>query len=121
MTIFQLLLILAVAIAAILVIRSRSGDRSLAVKRLTALLFALAAVLAIIFPAALTAIANFFGIGRGADLLLYVFIIASMLFAISIVRSKARSENRVTELARAVALMEARLSEQRSPQQEEKR
>lgn len=111
MTIFQLLLILAVILAAVLAIRFLPGDRSLAVKRILALLFVVAAVLAIIFPAALTEVANFFGIGRGADLLLYVFIIVCMLFAVSVVRAKARSDARVTELARAVALMEARLSE----------
>ncbi len=86
MTLFQLLLNLGVVVAA--------------------------AVLAIVFPTALTSIAKFFGIGRGADLLLYVSIMAGMLFAVATMRAKARSDARVTELARAVALMEARLAEQ---------
>lgn len=107
----QLLLIVGVAIAAIFAIRLLRGDRSLAVKRIVALLFALAAILAIIFPEVLTAIAHFFGIGRGTDLLLYVFVIAALLFAVATVRAKARTDARVTELARAVALMEARLTE----------
>lgn len=111
MTIFQFILIVAVAAAALLAIRFLPGDGSLAVKRILALLFVLAAILAIIFPSALTAVANLLGIGRGADLLLYVFIIASMLFAVAIVRAKARSDARVTDLARAVALMEARLED----------
>lgn len=111
MTIFQFILIVAVAAAAFLAIRFLPGDGSLAVKRILALLFVLAAILAIIFPSALTAVANLLGIGRGADLLLYVFIIASMLFAVAIVRAKARSDARVTDLARAVALLEARLDE----------
>lgn len=107
----QFLLILGVAVAAILAVRFLPGDRSLAVKRIIALLFALAAILAIVFPTVLTSVANFFGIGRGADLLLYVFIIAALLFAVATVRAKARTDARVTELARAVALMEARLAE----------
>lgn len=114
MTIFQLLLIIGVALAAILAIRFLPGDRSLAVKRILALLFVIAAILAIIFPAMLTTVAHFFGIGRGADLLLYVFIIVGMLFAVAVVRAKARSDARVTELARAVALFEARMNEGRS-------
>jgi len=114
MTIFQLVLIVGVAIAALLAIRFLPGDRSLALKRILALLFVVAAILAIIFPNALTAVAHFFGIGRGADLLLYVFIVAVMLFAVATIRAKARSDARVTELARAVALMEARLSERKT-------
>lgn len=116
MTIFQFLLILGIAIAAMLAVRFLPGDRSLAVKRILALIFAAAAVLAILFPSTLTAIANFFGIGRGADLLLYVSIIGGLLFVVAMVRSKARSEARVTQLARAVALMEARLAEQDPPE-----
>lgn len=112
MTLFQLLLILGVVVAALLTIRAFPGERSLALKRIFALLFVAAAVLAIVFPAALTSIAKFFGIGRGADLLLYVSIMAGMLFAVATMRAKARSDARVTELARAVALMEARLAEQ---------
>lgn len=111
MTIFQFILILGVAVAAILAIRFLPGDGSLAVKRIIALLFVAAAILAIIFPSALTSVAHLFGIGRGTDLLLYVFILACMLFAVSVVRAKARSDARVTDLARAVALMEARITE----------
>ena len=112
MTIFQFILIAGVAAAALLAIRFLPGDGSLAVKRIIALLFVLAAILAIIVPAALTTVANLLGIGRGADLLLYVFIIASMLFAVATVRAKARSDARVTDLARAVALLEARIAEE---------
>lgn len=111
MTFFQLLLILGIAAAAILSIRFLRGERSLAIKRIMALVAAFAAVLAILFPSILTKVANFFGIGRGADLLLYVFIIGALLFAVATVRAKARSDARVTQLARSVALMEARLIE----------
>lgn len=111
MTFFQLLLILGIVAAAILSIRFLRGERSLAIKRIMALVAAFAAILAILFPSILTQVANFFGIGRGADLLLYVFIIGALLFAVATVRAKARSDARVTQLARSVALMEARLIE----------
>lgn len=114
MTIFQFLLIIGVVLAALLAIRFLPGDRSLALKRILALLFAAGAVLAIIFPNALTVIANLFGVGRGVDFLLYLSVIAGLLFAAATVRAKARSDNRVTQLARAVALMEARLNEQQA-------
>lgn len=111
MTAFQLLLIIIVAVAAVVALRSLSGDRSLAIKRLLAILLAVAAVLAIVFPQALTWVANLLGIGRGADLLLYLFILATIVFALGAVRARARQDARLTELARAVALMEARLAE----------
>lgn len=119
MSVFQFLLIAAVVIAAALVGKFMPGERSLALKRIYTILFVIAAVLAIVFPSILTVIANFFGIGRGTDLLLYVFIIASLMFAVAAVRGKARSEARVTELARSVALMEARLLERREPRRED--
>ena len=111
MTLFQFLLILAVVVIAVLVTRAMPKDSSLAVKRLLILVFIAAATLAIIFPNALTAIANFLGIGRGTDLLLYIFIIGTLLYAVSLVRVQARRDARVTDLARSVALMEARLDE----------
>lgn len=112
MSIFQFLLIAAVVLAAALAVKFLPGERSLALKRIFAILFVVVAVLAIIFPNALTAIAHFFGIGRGTDLLLYIFIVMTLLFSVATVRAKARSDARVSELARAVALMEARLTEE---------
>lgn len=112
MILFQFVLIIGVVAAVVLAIGFLPGDRSRAVKRLLALLFAIGAILAILFPDALTATAHFFGVGRGADMLLYLSILAMLLFAVATVRAKARSDARVTELARAVALLEARQSEQ---------
>ena len=111
MSIFQLLLILGMVFLAGLAVRFLPGERSLALKRIFAILFVIAAALAILFPNALTAVANLLGIGRGTDLLLYVFIVAVLAFAVAVIRAKARSDARVTQLARAVALMEARISE----------
>lgn len=121
MIIFQFLLILGVVIAVLLTLRFLPGDRSLALKRIFALTFALGAVLSIIFPDALTVIANFFGVGRGVDFLLYVFIIAGLFFAAAMIRSKARSDKRVTQLARALALLESELTENQPPQKKEYR
>lgn len=111
MSIFQVLLIAVVVVAASLAVRFLPGERSLALKRIFAILFVLAAAAAILFPGVLTTVAIFFGIGRGTDLLLYLFIVAMLIFAATVVRAKARSDARVTELARSVALMEARMLE----------
>lgn len=110
MTFLQVLLILAIVAIATLSSRFLPGEKSLAVKRMLALLFAAAAVVAILFPSLLTKIAHFFGVGRGADFLLYIFIVSFLLFAAAVIRAKARSDARVTSLARQVALLEARLT-----------
>ncbi len=108
---FQVLLIALVIIITLFAVRSLPGEKSLAIKRLLAMLFVVAAVIAILFPQLLSMVARFFGIGRGTDLLLYGFIIAGLVFAVLIIRAKARSDARVTDLAREVALIEARLDE----------
>lgn len=114
MTIFQVFLIIIVAVAAVFALRLIAGDKSLAIKRIAMIAFSFGALIAIAFPELLTRVANFFGIGRGVDLLLYLFIIATLLYAIASARSQARKDARLTELARAVALMEARLREQQN-------
>lgn len=111
MFIFQFLLIAAILAAAAYALKVLPGAHALALKRILALLFVVAAILAIIFPNTLTAIAHFFGIGRGTDLLLYGFIIMVLVFAVATIRAKARTDARVTDLARSVALMDARINE----------
>ncbi len=115
MQLIQFLLIVGIIFAAAFAMRVLPGDRSLALKRIFALLFVAVAILAILFPNTLTAVAGFFGVGRGTDLLLYLFVIMTLLFAAATIRAKARSDARVTELARAVALIEARNAERELP------
>lgn len=114
----QLLLVVAIIAVAIIAVRSLSGDKSLAVKRILAILGAMFAIVSILFPQFLSMIANFFGVGRGADLLLYMLVIAGLFFAVATVRAKARTDARVTDLARAVALMEARLLDEPGSQRD---
>ncbi|HUH54043.1 MAG TPA: DUF2304 domain-containing protein [Microbacteriaceae bacterium] len=111
MSIFQFLLIIGVIALVIFGIRLLPGDKSLAIKRIFGVLIGVFAVLAILFPDLVTTVANAVGIGRGTDLLLYLFIIFVMFLTLSIMRAKARTDARVTDLARAVALMEARIIE----------
>lgn len=109
MILFQFVLIFSIVLAVVFAIQFLPGDRSLAVKRILAIAFASGAVLAIIFPDALTAFANFFGVGRGTDMLLYLSVIGIMFFSVALLRSKARTDARITELARSIALLESRI------------
>ncbi|MCL4390432.1 MAG: DUF2304 family protein [Patescibacteria group bacterium] len=63
-----------------------------------------AAGLAIVFPRELTSLANSLGVGRGADLVVYISIIALfyLVFRIYVMMENIRHE--ITELVRKVAL-----------------
>ncbi len=64
--------------------------------------------LSVVFPDMLTWMARKVGVGRGADLLLYVAVVTFMLVAVALFRRVLILERRYTALARHVALLEAR-------------
>ena len=71
---------------------------------------ALAGLYFVWWPDVTNRIAHAVGIGRGADLMLYLWVVISMLVALNLhLRLKAQREV-TTELARAMALLEARTS-----------
>lgn len=104
--IIQVILILGIlGITAWLFIKR--GAKQLAIRRLIILAFAVFAVLAVIFPGAVTAVAWFVGVGRGTDLLLYATVVVLLGFlALQEARTK-NAEKRTTKLARKVAVYEA--------------
>jgi len=57
--------------------------------------------------------ANFLGIGRGADLIFYLWIVLSMLALVSLYITINRQDKQITQLARALALYEAKASNSR--------
>lgn len=102
-------ILLVVGILAIVAIALR-GSRStayLAVRRLGSVAFATAAVAAILFPNALSWVANKVGVGRGADLVLYVLAVSFVLVSVSLYQRIQHLEERILELARAIALRDA--------------
>jgi hypothetical protein len=56
------------------------------------------------FPAHTTALANLVGVGRGADLLLYCYIVLSLLLITTLHLRQRRQLELITELARYLAL-----------------
>ncbi|MGX5695899.1 DUF2304 family protein [Agromyces soli] len=102
-----LLIGILAAFAAIVLIPGR-GTRKLAIKRLALLLLFLLAVIAILFPQLINGIANVLGVGRGTDLLLYGLIIVFVGHTISTSLRFRQQEREVTQIARSVALANAR-------------
>lgn len=102
--VFQILAVIAIAAAAILMARG-DGARNQALRRIMLLLFIAAAGSSVFFPQAWTWLANLIGIGRGADLLLYITVLAFLGFVASTYRRFRRMERELTEIARHVALL----------------
>lgn len=103
----KILLIVGVLAVALFILWPARGARRLALRRIGTLLLVVAAIAAIIFPQALSAVAEWLGVGRGADLLLYGTVIAFVGWAFLSRMERRRLERQITLLARAQALAHA--------------
>jgi small membrane protein len=99
----QILLILALFVFILYVFRLRT----LFLDRLLLLVLTACGILLVINPDMASRIANLFGIGRGADLLLYLFVIAGLFFAVGISSENKRLQRQITELVRHIAISNA--------------
>lgn len=107
----QILLIVGVVAIGAFFMRRTGADSHLAIRRLLFGVFVLAAVLSILFPQWLTWVANLIGVGRGTDLLLYALILMFLAFVYTQSRRNAAQQQRLTLLARKLALLQATGSE----------
>ena len=71
--------------------------------------------MSIVFPGALTWIAHKVGVGRGADLLLYILVVTFMLVSVILFRRISDLERKYVVLSRALALRESREPDRRDP------
>jgi hypothetical protein len=106
--IIQALLLVAIAGVLVVFIRGQHGVRMQASKRLGFVAFLVLNAYAVVRPEDTTWVAkHLFGVGRGVDLLLYALIVTFVFAVISVYLRLRESEQRVTELARAVAIRDA--------------
>lgn len=104
--IFQILAVVAIVAAALFMLRG-GGARHQAMQRIFLLLFIVAAGSSVFVPQVWTFAARLLGVGRGADLLLYITVLAFLGFVATTYRRFRRIERDMTELARQVALATA--------------
>ena len=105
--IIKLLLLLALLGALVTAYRTALDSRSSAIRRLLGgSLFLLGAV-TVVHPALLSRVAAFVGVGRGTDLLLYVFVVTSLFVWLGLYRRLHELENKVVMLASDLANAEA--------------
>lgn len=107
--VIQVLLLIAVAGLLFGFIRWQHGVRLQASKRLAFFGFLALNVWAVLRPDDVTAVAQRLGVGRGADLLLYLLVVAFIFVVLNFYLRFRDMSERFTDLARAVALRDAEL------------
>jgi hypothetical protein len=102
------ILLCGLASAALLQFRAPANATTLAMRR--ALFCSVIAVGAgaVLFPSAVTAVANSVGVVRGTDLVLYLFVVLFLLTSVSYSRRLYELEEKYVLLARHIALDQAR-------------
>jgi hypothetical protein len=105
--IIQFLLVPAIVLAVVLSLRSRNSVRGQARRKILAALTVFAGVLSVVFPGVLQGLADWSGVTRGTDLLLYGLAIVLIYLVGSVSVRFREHEARLVRLAREVALTEA--------------
>jgi hypothetical protein len=88
-----------------------SRFRSALWNRLLSLAFLFAGLTAILFPQYTQVLAEYMGVGRGTDLVMYFFYIAAIFFGVLFFAKLARVERCQTEIVRTIAIASARPAE----------
>ena len=102
--------IIVIAVAAALLIVGLSGRNTHAVKawkKIGLCLLIIGMVVAVLSPDMTNRLAHVFGIGRGADLLLYAVTLAFITYALNNYLHQQGEKDALYRLARKVALLEA--------------
>lgn len=107
----QIILLLAILGVAALLNRSTGDARHQAIRRLLLLAFIVGAAASVIFPQMLSVVANWIGVGRGADLLLYALVIAFLGYIAANHRRTAVLSAQITALTRELTIARARFED----------
>ncbi|HZN46012.1 MAG TPA: DUF2304 domain-containing protein [Ramlibacter sp.] len=102
----KLLLLAAVLLTLVWFVRSEHTLRLRASKKLAFFAFVLLFIYAVLRPDDLSKVANWVGVGRGADLLLYLLAVGVVFIALNFYLKVRQLERAMTDLAREVAVRE---------------
>jgi small membrane protein len=105
--IIKLLLALGIAFIALSFLRNRNAMRFQAGKKIALAAFALLCLVSVAAPETTNWLAKQVGVGRGADLLLYLTVLGFLFVAVNTYLKFKDYDARLTRLARSVALEEA--------------
>lgn len=105
--IIQVLLIITSILILLYFLTNRNTMRIRAYKKIALLLFVVLMIIFVLYPESLNTIASKVGVGRGADLLLYIFFVAFIIFTINVYMKFKELQDKIYRLSRAIALIEA--------------
>lgn len=103
----QVILIAVTLGVLVLLLQRRAAARTRAWKKLIMLALAAAAVASILYPELTTRVANFVGVGRGTDLLLYLLVAVFLYVTVGFYLRFRDLERQLTVVARRLAIDEA--------------
>ena len=103
----QIILVAGIVFLLLRYLASPASIRTRAWKKILGVGLAVLAVVVVVFPDFSNDVAHSVGIGRGADLLLYLLTLAFGFGAISVYVKDKKEEQQIVLLARKVALLEA--------------
>ena len=106
--VIQIIVIIAAIAIALYALGKRNTHSGKASKKIVLILLAIAMIVAVLFPDAITELAHVFGIGRGTDLLLYVTVLAFILYVLNSYLHQQDQRDILYRLARRIAILEAK-------------
>lgn len=106
--IIQILLIIAALVIVIYALGQRDTHSGRAWKKIALVLLAVAMVVAVLFPERTNDFAHLLGVGRGADLLLYLLVVAFIFYALNNYLHQQARRDEMYRLARKIAVLEAK-------------
>jgi hypothetical protein len=106
--IIKILLIAGAIAFGYLFFRRPGAGRHLAARRVLGLLVVVGGIFAVLFPLAVTEVANAVGVGRGTDLVLYVLVMVFLFTSVSLYQRVSALDQQITELTRQIALLTSR-------------
>lgn len=104
----QAIVIVVAVFLALFFVVGRGGHGARAWRKLAVIVLGLAMVFSVLFPGITTNVAHFFGIGRGADLLLYAFVLAFIMYVLNAYVRSQKDRDMMIRLARRIAILEAK-------------
>jgi hypothetical protein len=111
----KLLLVFFVFLIALYFLNAANHTRTQAWKKILFTLLVVFMVIAIISPDITNKLAHAVGVGRGADLLLYLLAVAFVFQVINSYMKFKEYEHRLNKLARSIAITEAQERENHKP------
>lgn len=105
MILIQFILIAAISVIGVLALLSLRSQR---LSRLLVLAMAAIGVLFVLRPGLTSRIAHFLGVGRGVDLMLYIFLVATIYALLQLYARVRTLDWQVTQLSRALAIANVR-------------